>query len=89
VFSADGDVLDGKGPLRVVSLGAQKRSPVQLLITNDGLAQALITLSLRVDPPPLPTAPTPPVEPEQPPAPTAPAGTPNPAPPPAPDSTAN
>ncbi len=88
VFSADGELLDGKGPLRVVSLGAQKRSPVQLLITNDGLAQAQITLSLRVDPPPLPTAPTPPVEPEQPPAPTAPAGTPNPA-PPAPDSTAN
>ena len=29
VFGPDGDLLEAKGPLRVVSLGAQKRSPVE------------------------------------------------------------
>jgi serine/threonine-protein kinase len=51
VFGPDGDLLEAKGPLRVVSLGAQKRSPVQVLVTNEGVAPALITLSLRTDPP--------------------------------------
>ncbi len=58
VFGPDGALLEPKGPLRVVSLGVQKRSPVQLLVTNDGVAPALITLSLRADPPP-PEAPQP------------------------------
>ena len=52
VFGPDGELLESKGPLRVVSLGVQKRSPVQLLVTNEGVAPALITLSLRADPPP-------------------------------------
>ena len=51
VFSAEGNLLEAKGPLRVVSLGAQPRSPVQLLVTNEGVAPGLITLSLRADPP--------------------------------------
>ena len=50
VFGADGAVLEARGPLRVVNLGAVQRSPVQLLVTNEGLASALITLSLRADP---------------------------------------
>ena len=61
VFSAEGSLLEAKGPLRVVSLGVQPRSPVQLLVTNEGVAPGLITLSLRADPPaprPQPTAPT-------------------------------
>jgi len=53
VFGAGGELLEAKGPLRVVSLGAQKSSPVQLLVTNEGVAPALITLSLRADPPPV------------------------------------
>jgi serine/threonine-protein kinase len=53
VFSAGGELLDAKGPLRVVSLGAQQSSPVQLLVTNEGVAPGLITLSLRADPPAL------------------------------------
>jgi serine/threonine protein kinase, bacterial len=53
VFSADGELLEAKGPLRVVSLGVQKNSPVQLLVINEGVAPALITLSLRADPPPV------------------------------------
>ena len=53
VFGAGGELLEAKGPLRVVSLGVQKSSPVQLLVTNEGVAPALITLSLRADPPPV------------------------------------
>lgn len=59
VFAADGTLLEPSGPLRVVSLPAQQRSPVQVLVTNEGVAPALITLSLRADPPPL--EPPPPV----------------------------
>jgi serine/threonine-protein kinase len=58
VFGPGGDLLDAKGPLRVVSLPAQKASPVQLLITNDGVAPGLITLSLRADPPAAQPAPS-------------------------------
>lgn len=50
VFGADGSVLEARGPLRVVSIARVAGSPVQLLVTNDGVAPALITLSLRVDP---------------------------------------
>ena len=67
VFGADGAVLEARGPLRVVNIGAVQRSPVQLLVTNEGLASALITLSLRADPPQLaiPTPPAPsPVQPQ-------------------------
>ena len=74
VFGADGAVLDERGPLRVVSLGAQRRSPVQLLVSNEGVAPALITLSLRADPPTAAPRPQPPVAPSEPvvPAPTTP-----------------
>jgi serine/threonine protein kinase, bacterial len=67
VFGADGSLLEPSGPLRVVSLPAQQSSPVQLLVTNQGVAPALITLSLRADPPPRePPPPPPPVaEPSQ------------------------
>jgi serine/threonine-protein kinase len=51
VFAADGSLLEPSGPLRVVSLPPQPRSPVQLLITNEGVAPSLITLSLRADAP--------------------------------------
>ena len=77
VFSADGELLEAKGPLRVVSLGVQKNSPVQLLVTNEGVAPALITLSLRADPPPVEMAPvavpepSPPAAPLEPPQPAA------------------
>ncbi|SBO43984.1 serine/threonine protein kinase [Cyanobium sp. NIES-981] len=60
VFAADGSLLEPKGPLRVVSLPAQTQSPVQLLVTNDGVAPAMITLSLRADPPAAAPAPEPP-----------------------------
>ena len=60
VFGADGEVLDARGPLRVVTVPRISGSPVQLLIRNDGLAPALISLSVRLDPPlPKPPKPTP------------------------------
>ena len=73
VFGADGQVLEARGPLRVVSLAAVTRSPVQLLITNEGLAPSLLTLSLRADPV-MPVAPrsVPPSEPGTPPVDAAP-----------------
>ncbi|MCP9840500.1 serine/threonine protein kinase [Synechococcus sp. J7-Johnson] len=52
VFDAQGNVLEPKGPLRVVSLGAVPGDQAQLLISNEGVAPAYITLSLRADPPP-------------------------------------
>jgi serine/threonine-protein kinase len=52
VFAADGSLLEPSGPLRVVSLPPQAGSPVQLLVTNEGVAPSLITLSLRADAPP-------------------------------------
>jgi serine/threonine-protein kinase len=60
VFAADGALLEPSGPLRVVSLPPQARSPVQLLVTNEGVAPSLITLSLRADAPvpqPVPSEP--------------------------------
>ena len=83
VFGADGAVLEARGPLRVVNVGEVERAPVQLLITNEGLASALITLSLRADPPLPPVQPAVPV-PAPSPAPEAPV-----APAPAPEGQAN
>jgi len=51
VFASDGTALSPRGPLRVVSLGRQEASPVQLLVSNEGVAPARISLSLRADPP--------------------------------------
>ncbi len=68
VFAADGRPLEAKGPLRVVSLGPQQASPVQLLVANEGVAPARISLSLRADPPAPPAVPPPPA-PGEPPAP--------------------
>ncbi len=92
VYSAGGTLLEPRGPLRVVTLDSQKSSPVQLLLTNDGVAPALIRLSLRADPPaptppPAPDAPTAPEEPQDTPttpAPATPGATPAPASPAAP-----
>jgi serine/threonine-protein kinase len=76
VFGADGALLEAKGPLRVISLDKVTSAPVQLLITNEGVAPALITLSLRVDPAP-PASTTTPTTPGEPATTTPPAGTPS------------
>lgn len=78
VFAADGQVLDGAGPLRVVSLEKVTSSPVQVLVRNDGPTAGLLSLSARVDPPPAPRPAPPEATPGLPatPAPTAPTPTP-------------
>ncbi|MCT0247773.1 protein kinase domain-containing protein [Synechococcus sp. CS-205] len=63
VHDAQGNLLEPKGPLRVVSLGAVPGDQVQLLVSNEGVAPAFITLSLRADPPPRAPTPTEPAEP--------------------------
>ncbi len=49
VFSADGQVEAERGPLRVVQLSAAAGSPVQVLVTNEGVASGLLTMSCRAD----------------------------------------
>ena len=49
LFRPDGTLLDKRGPLRVINLESGIGSPLQLLVTNDGVASALITLSCRAD----------------------------------------
>lgn len=63
VYAADGRSLAPRGPLRVVNLGVLQGSPVQLLVTNEGVAPSRISLSLRADPPPPPAVETTPVSP--------------------------
>jgi serine/threonine-protein kinase len=76
VYAADGASLETSGPLRVVSIPAGKAaSPVQLIVSNEGVAPAPISLSLRADPPPAQTgaSPSPPPAPGLPVAPVEPA----------------
>ena len=49
LFGGDGDVVAERGPLRVVTLEAEAGSPVQILVTNEGVASGLLTLSCRAD----------------------------------------
>jgi len=57
VYGADGQVAAQRGPLRVVTLTPEAGSPVQVLVTNEGVSSGLLTLSCRADrpaPKPLP-----------------------------------
>lgn len=49
IYSSQGDVIAERGLLRVVTLEPEAGSPVQVLVTNEGLATALLTLSCRAD----------------------------------------
>ncbi len=49
VYAADGSVAAERGPLRVVTLAADVGTPVQVLVTNEGVASGLLTLSCRAD----------------------------------------
>ncbi len=60
LFDAAGSPLAPRGPLRVVTVASQKRSPLQLLVINEGVAPTRISLSLRADPPPPAAVPEPP-----------------------------
>jgi len=50
VFGAKGQVVEERGPLRVVRIAPDAGSPLQVLITNEGVSSALFTLSCRADP---------------------------------------
>ncbi|CAE20329.1 Eukaryotic protein kinase:Serine/Threonine protein kinase [Prochlorococcus marinus str. MIT 9313] len=49
IYGSQGDVIAERGSLRVVTLEPEAGSPVQVLVTNEGLATALVTLSCRAD----------------------------------------
>ncbi|WP_413359391.1 serine/threonine protein kinase [Prochlorococcus sp. MIT 1201] len=49
IYGSQGDVIAERGSLRVVTLEPEAGSPVQVLVTNEGLATALFTLSCRAD----------------------------------------
>ncbi|KZR67996.1 hypothetical protein [Prochlorococcus sp. MIT 1303] len=49
VYGSQGDVIAERGSLREVTLEPEAGSPVQVLVTNEGLATALFTLSCRAD----------------------------------------
>ena len=49
IYGADGQVEEERGPLRIVTLPAAIGSPVQVLVTNEGVASGLLTLSCRAD----------------------------------------
>lgn len=51
VYGSDGDVAADRGPLRVVTLPEDAGSPLQVLVTNDGVSSGLLTLSCRADRP--------------------------------------
>ena len=57
VYGAHGGVVAERGPLRVVTLPVDAGSPVQVLVTNEGVSSGVLTLSCRADrpaPQPLP-----------------------------------
>ena len=50
VFDAAGEILQERGPLRVLTLPQSAGSPIQVLVTNAGMSSALLTLACRADP---------------------------------------
>ena len=50
VFGVNGQVEEERGPLRTARIAPEAGSPLQLLITNQGVSSSLFTLSCRADP---------------------------------------
>ena len=50
VFGVDGQVEEERGPLRVTRIAPKAGSPLQVLVTNEGVSSSLFTLSCRADP---------------------------------------
>jgi serine/threonine-protein kinase len=50
VFGANGRVVEQLGPLRVVRIETAAGSPLQVLVTNEGVSSGVFTLSCRADP---------------------------------------
>ena len=51
VFGANGTVVEQRGPLRVAWIAAAAGSPLQVLVTNEGVSSGVFTLSCRADRP--------------------------------------
>ena len=56
VIGSNGTVVEERGPLRVARIAAAAGSPLQVLVTNEGVSSGVFTLSCRADRPrpPLP-----------------------------------
>jgi len=50
VFGSNGQVLVERGPLRVVRIAAEAGSPLQVLVTNEGVSSSAFTVSCQADP---------------------------------------
>ena len=50
VFGAKGQVVEQRGPLRLVRIPADVGLPLQVLVTNEGVSSSAFTLSCRADP---------------------------------------
>ena len=50
VFGANGQVVVERGPLRVTRIASEAGSPLQVLVTNEGVSSSLFTLSCRANP---------------------------------------
>ena len=50
VFGDNGRLVEQRGPLRVVRIAGQKGSPLQVLVTNEGVSSSSFSLSYRADP---------------------------------------
>ena len=50
VFGVNGQVEAERGPLRVTRIAPEAGSPLQVLVTNEGVSSSLFTLSCRADP---------------------------------------
>ena len=50
VFGVNGQVEEERGPLRVTRIAPEAGSPLQVLVTNEGVSSSLFTLSCRADP---------------------------------------
>ncbi|GIS14034.1 MAG: hypothetical protein CM15mP116_06170 [Synechococcus sp.] len=50
VFGANGQVVEERGPLRVARIAPEAGSPLQVLVTNEGVSSSLFTLSCRAEP---------------------------------------
>ena len=51
VFGPNGQVVEERGPVRVARIAAEAGSPLQVLVTNQGVSSGLFTLSCRADRP--------------------------------------
>ena len=50
IFGANGQVVKERGPLRAARIAPEAGSPLQVLVTNQGVSLSLFTLSCRADP---------------------------------------